>query len=418
MLYWKKLSQKEKQERIETALNENVNFDKDTSFGYPASKLDGKVFNNDAPFLKDAPILQTYVANPNHIGCHTFGTSEKAFSGTQKIEREVLSVIAVDIFKAEPDSFDGYIAPGGTEANIQAIWMYRNHFMNHYGAKPNEIAILASEDTHYSIAKGSNLLLLDWLKTPLDFNTRTIQISELDKIISDAKDSGKKYFIAVANMGTTMFGAVDNPDDYTSILEKYNLDYKLHIDAAYGGFVYPFSNEKSEINFSNPKISSITIDAHKMLQAPYGTGIFICRKGLIENVLTKEAEYVEGMDLTLCGSRSGANAIAVWMILFSYGAYGWFEKVNVLQMRTNWLCKQLDLLNVKYFREPFMNIVTIKSTYIPKEFEEKYDLVPQKHDENNDWYKIVLMDHVEIDQLTIFINDLKIAIDAEKRNSN
>jgi tyrosine decarboxylase/aspartate 1-decarboxylase len=42
-------------------------------------------------------------------------------------------------------------------------------------------------------------------------------------------------------------------------------------------------------NFSNPKISSITIDAHKMLQAPYGTGIFICRKGLIENVLTKEA---------------------------------------------------------------------------------------------------------------------------------
>lgn len=418
MLYWKKLSQKEKQERVEIALNENVDFDKDTSFGYPASKLDGKVFNNDAPFLKDAPILQAYVANPNHIGCHTFGTSEKAFSGTQEIEREVLNVIAVDIFKAKPDSFDGYIAPGGTEANIQAIWMYRNHFMNHCGAKPSEIAILASEDTHYSIAKGSNLLLLDWLKIPLDFNTRTIQISELDKIVSDAKASGKKYFIAVANMGTTMFGAVDNPDDYTSILEKHKLDYKLHIDAAYGGFVYPFSNEKSEINFSNPKISSITIDAHKMLQAPYGTGIFICRKGLIENVLTKEAEYVEGMDLTLCGSRSGANAIAVWMILFSYGAYGWFEKVNVLQMRTNWLCKQLDELKVNYFREPSMNIVTIKSTYIPKEFEEKYDLVPQKHDENNQWYKIVIMDHVEIDQLTIFINDLKIAIDAEKRNSN
>ena len=52
-----------------------------------------------------------------------------------------------------------------------------------------------------------------------------------------------------------------------------------------------------------------------MLQAPYGTGVYISRKGLIENVLTKEAEYVEGMDLTLCGSRSGANAIAVYMIL-------------------------------------------------------------------------------------------------------
>ena len=81
-------------------------------------------------------------------------------------------------------------------------------------------------------------------------------------------------------------------------MERHDLAYKLHIDGAYGGFVYPFSNENSEINFSNPKISSITIDAHKMLQAPYGTGVFICRKGYIEEVLTKEAAYVEGMDLT------------------------------------------------------------------------------------------------------------------------
>jgi tyrosine decarboxylase/aspartate 1-decarboxylase len=53
-------------------LNANVNFAKDASLGYPASKLDGKVFY-DADFLKDAPGLQTYVANPNNIGCHTFG---------------------------------------------------------------------------------------------------------------------------------------------------------------------------------------------------------------------------------------------------------------------------------------------------------------------------------------------------------
>ena len=130
MFYWKKLSQKERVMRIEEALQNNVNFSKDTSLGYPASKLDNKVFYDDAPFLKDAPTLQAYVANPNNIGCHTFGTSEKAFAGTQNIEREVLNVIAVDIFKAEKESFDGYISPGGTEANIQAFWIYRNHFIN------------------------------------------------------------------------------------------------------------------------------------------------------------------------------------------------------------------------------------------------------------------------------------------------
>lgn len=406
MKYWKKLTNEQRKERIARALQDNVNFSKDTSLGYPASKLDGIVFNDDAPFLKDAPILQTYVANPNNIGCHTFGTSEKAFNGTHEIEREVLRVIAVDIFKAEPNAFDGYISPGGTEANIQAIWMFRNYYMNNYDAKADEIAIVASEDTHYSIPKASDLLQLDWLKIPVDFNTRAIDKVQLEQIILNANNNGKKYFLAVSNMGTTMFGSVDNPEDYIAVFEKHNLHYKLHIDGAYGGFVYPFSNQQSVINFSNPKISSITIDAHKMLQAPYGTGVFICRKGYIENVLTKEAEYVEGMDLTLCGSRSGANAVAVWMILFTYGPNGWFEKVSVLQMRTQFLCNQLNAMQIQYFREPFMNIVTIKAEYIPIKVAEKYGLVPQQHDENNQWYKIVLMDHVEVEHLTTFIEDL------------
>lgn len=408
MKFWKKLKQEQLKERVQKALFDNVNFANDVSLGYPASKLDSKVFYDDAPFLKDAPTLQTYVANPNNIGCHTFGTSENAFSGTQEIEREVLSVLAADVFKLA--DFDGYIAPGGTEANIQAIWVFRNYFMHNYNATLSEIAILTSEDTHYSIPKASNLLQVEWFKIPVHFEERNIDVKALEQIIIEAKNNGKKYFIAIANMGTTMFGSVDNPDDYTTILEKHNLAYKLHIDGAYGGFVYPFSNQNSVITFENPKISSITIDAHKMLQAPYGTGIFICRKGLIENVLTKEAAYVEGMDLTLCGSRSGANAVAVWMILFTYGPNGWFEKVSILQMRTQFLCNELDKLNIAYFREPHMNIVTIHAENIPLALAEKYDLVPQQHDEHNKWYKIVVMDHVEIEQINVFINELKTAV--------
>ena len=154
-----------------------------------------------------------------------------------------------------------------------------------------------------------------------------------------------------------------------------------------------------------------------MLQAPYGTGIFICRKGLIENVLTKEAAYVEGMDLTLCGSRSGANAIAVWMILFTYGPFGWCEKIRILQMRTQWLCEKLDELNVEYFREPFLNIVTIHAQYIPKRLAVKYNLVPEKHEKGNKWYKIVIMEHVEIDHLSTFTTELKVFINAKKRSA-
>ena len=57
-----------------------------------------------------------------------------------------------------------------------------------------------------------------------------------------------------------------------------------------------------------------------------------------------------------------------------------------------------------------MNIVTIHTENIPHEIAEKYDLVPQQHNDNNEWYKIVVMDHVEIEHLTTFIDELKASV--------
>ncbi|MEP1259427.1 pyridoxal-dependent decarboxylase, partial [Algoriphagus sp.] len=404
--YWKKLNSEERLKRVQQALKDNVDFSKDASLGYPASRLDERVFPEDAISLREKPVLSTYLANPNHIGCHTFGTSELAFKGTQALEREVLSMIAVDLFKIEDGQFDGYISPGGTEANIQAIWIYRNEFMKSHGAKIDEIVILASQDTHYSIPKAANLLMVDWERLAVDPFSRLLTPKGVKDTIDSCLNRGKKYFIVVANMGTTMFGSVDDPTLYTEALKQLQLPFRLHIDGAYGGFVYPFGDFENQINFRNPDVSSITIDAHKMLQSPYGTGIFVCRKGLIQHVLTEEAAYVEGMDLTLCGSRSGANAVAVWVILTTYGPHKWYEKISVIKMRTNWFCKQLAEMGINFYREPEMNIVAIHAEEIPEEIAHNYTLVPEAHDESNKWYKIVLMDHVEIEHLKSFLEDL------------
>jgi hypothetical protein len=53
-----------------------------------------------------------------------------------------------------------------------------------------------------------------------------------------------------------------------------------------------------------------------------------------------------------------------------------------------------------------MNIVTLPAQFITKNIG-RYDLVPQKHGGDNQWYKIVIMDHVEVDHLSTFIADLK-----------
>lgn len=403
--FWNKKSSEEIKEIVFKALEKNTNYDKTGVLGVPASYLDDEIFNQDASFLKDAPFMSVMVKNPNHIGCHTLGNSESFFAGTQEIEKDLIEICAVDILKGEPYQQDGYVASGGTEANIQAIWVYRNYFMKAFNAKKEDMIIVCSEDSHYSMDKASNLLGIDIQKLPVDSNDRSININAADEILKYLQASGKKYIINICNMMTTMYGSVDDIDAIVTLLENYKFEYKIHIDGAYGGFYYPFTDKKNALNFSNPAVSSVTLDAHKMAQSPYGTGIFLIRKGLISYVNTAEASYVEGEDFTLIGSRSGANAVAVWMILNNYGPFGWQEKIFILQKRTSWFIERLDELGIAYYRNPHSNIITMKAEFIPEEIAHKYGLVPDNH-KNPNWYKVVIMDHVSIEKLLPLIEDL------------
>jgi tyrosine decarboxylase / aspartate 1-decarboxylase len=403
---WKKLSSDEIKQRIFSALDETVNYYESSILGVPASHLDSQVFYQGASFLKEAPYISTLVRNPNHIGCHTLGKSESFFRGTQEIEKELIEICATDILKAEQGSVDGYVASGGTEANMQAIWIYRNFFMKEYGAKLDEIGILCSKDSHYSMDKAANVLSIDIEKVAVTEDDRSITPTALNDSIDQLISRGVKHFIVVANMMTTMFGRIDPIDTYTDTLTERGLTFKLHVDGAYGGFYYPFTRKDTHLAFSNSQVSSITLDAHKMLQAPYGTGLFLCRKGLIHHANTKEASYVEGEDYTLIGSRSGANAIAIWMILTTYGPFGWNEKILILQNRTNWLCEEFDKLGISYYRNPFSNIVTLRAKHVNEEIAKSFGLVPDNHDHPK-WFKIVIMEHVTSERLIPLLDELK-----------
>lgn len=406
-MFWSKLSHQAIKHKVFEALSKNANYRTENVLGVPGTFLDTEVFYDDAPFLKDAPFLSTLIANPNHIGVHTFGDEhEEFFAGTQELEKDLLRICAEEIFKAEKGSYDGYVAPGGTEANIQAMWIYRNYFKEEFDAKRKEMAVISSVDTHYSIAKGCDLLGLRPITIKVHDDSRELIFGDLEHQLNEAIHSGVKYFIVVLNMSTTMFGSVDDIEKVTDLLDMLHVNYKLHVDAAYGGFIYPFTNSDSKYHFQNKDVSSISIDGHKILQAPYGTGIFMIRKELMKYVCTDEAQYVSGKDYTLCGSRSGANAICVWMILNAHGSVGWSVKMAQLLDKTNNVCAALDEMGVEYYRHPNINIITMRSRYITPEIAKTFYLVPDTHDGDPAWYKIVVMPHVKQGILDNFLNQL------------
>ncbi|HNP17493.1 MAG TPA: pyridoxal-dependent decarboxylase [Fulvivirga sp.] len=404
-MYWESYTHDKMKRIVFDALEQNLDYRDKPVLGLPASYLDTEVFYQDAPFLKDAPFLSALIANPNHIGCHTLSESEEAFRGTHKIEKELIGLCAQQIFEGGEGEFDGYVASGGTEANIQAMWILKNYYVTEFKAKANEIAVVYSEDAHYSMPKGAALLSLNKVVTKVDEHTREITKESVIEGIENAKKKGIKYFIVIMNMSTTMFGSVDDIDEITGWLDELNTEYKVHIDGAFGGYIYPFATDKSRYTFQNEKIQSFTLDGHKMLQSPYGTGLYLTRKGFMEYALTEEANYVKGKDYTLIGSRSGANAIAVWMIMRTYGSDGWKSKIRQLLNKTSRVCDSLRDRGIAFFRNPDMNIITIRAAHIPKKLAEKYLLVPDSHD-NPKWYKIVVMDHVTQGLIDKFLLDL------------
>jgi tyrosine decarboxylase / aspartate 1-decarboxylase len=409
-MYWKKLSHEEIKSIVFEALDQNLDYRGDHPIlGIPGTYLDTTEFYPDAPFLQDAPYLSAMVRNPNHIGVHTL--SEKSvlevYQGTQKIERDLIKLVAEEIFNGDADQQDGYVATGGTEANIQAMWIYRNYFMQEYGARLDEICLAYSEDSHYSMPKGANLLMLNSIILEVDENSRQIKKESLEQKIAGARKKGYQYFIIIANLSTTMFGSVDDIDRLGEFFTHQNVPFKIHVDAAYGGFIYPFTNPLSRFTFQNPYITSITSDGHKMLQTPYGTGLFLIRKGYMHHVCTKEAQYIPGKDFTLSGSRSGANAISMWMILKIHGSEGWKYKMASLCDRTERICKKLEKMKVGHFRDPYLNIISIKAAHISKSLAKQYHLVADSYEFEPKWYKIVVMPHVRQGIIDNFLLDLE-----------
>jgi glutamate/tyrosine decarboxylase-like PLP-dependent enzyme len=404
-VHWPKKSREEIERAVFDALDHNASYARGKVLGYPGSFLDREVFP-DAPFVRSKPFLSCLRANPNHIGCHTLGPSEAAFEGTQRLELDLLRICAEEILRVPAGGYDGYVASGGTECNVQALWVQRNLLRDVHGAGSDQILVLCSEDTHYSVPKAADLLSLRLARLPVDRETRQIDSDALRRTVLAEREAGRRFFVLVLNMGTTIFGSVDDIARVRGVLDPLGADWRVHVDAAFGGFIYPFTNERNALDFADPRVVSATLDGHKMLQAPYGTGIFLARKGQMPHVCTADAKYVRGMDYTLTGSRSGSNPVAMWMILSSYGSEGGRAFVRELVARTDRFCGRLMELGIRFFRDPYMNIVALDARQVPPAVAEQFLLVPDSHDAPA-WWKVVVMDHVHNEHLESFLAALR-----------
>lgn len=187
-------------------------------------------------------------------------------------------------------SVGGVLTSGGSLSNFSAIVTAREARL---GADHSRGVLYYSEETHHSVEKAARLAGLaeeNYRALPVDGRLRLVP-EALEHAIRKDRTRGLEPFLVVASGGTTNTGAIDPFAAVASIARREGL--WLHADAAYGGF---FRLADPALLPGIEEADSITIDPHKGLFLPYGTGALLVRDAAaLRHAHRGSADYLQDL---------------------------------------------------------------------------------------------------------------------------
>ncbi|KAK1758576.1 pyridoxal phosphate-dependent transferase [Echria macrotheca] len=153
-------------------------------------------------------------------------------------------------------------------------------------------------------------------------------------------------------LGSTYTGHYEPVWEISDILdefqEKTGIDIPIHVDAASGGFVAPFTHAGvggHKWNFELPRVKSINTSGHKYGLVTPGVGWVIWRdESFLPKDLIFELHYLGGKELsfTLNFSRPGAQIIVQYFNLIHLGFSGYREIMENCLANARLLSKSLE----------------------------------------------------------------------------
>jgi aromatic-L-amino-acid decarboxylase len=193
-----------------------------------------------------------------------------------------------DVFEL-PEASQGVLTSGGSMANFSAIVTARTAKLGETLAGGR---IYASEHVHHSIAKSAMIAGLphDALRNVPCSSDLRMDVDALAGMLDEDRREGHTPFLVVGSAGTVNTGAVDDLDRLAEVAATNDLWF--HVDGAYGGFFH-LTAEGRETLRGVTRADSITLDPHKGLFLPYGTGGLLVRDGaLLKTAHNVEAHYL------------------------------------------------------------------------------------------------------------------------------
>jgi aromatic-L-amino-acid decarboxylase len=189
------------------------------------------------------------------------------------------------LFGMPRSTSQGLLTSGGSMANFSAMVAARHAKL---GEDFLDGTYYVSEQSHASVTKAATLA---------GFSERNVRIVPTDAELRMDPEAlrvhvktdlaaGRRPFLVAPSAGTTNTGAVDPLDEIADVAAEHEM--WMHVDAAYGGFFV--LTERGRERFRGiERADSVTLDPHKGMFLPYGTGALVVRDG--ENL---RAAHFEG----------------------------------------------------------------------------------------------------------------------------
>lgn len=199
------------------------------------------------------------------------------FSSPGAVRIENMCIRWMNDLVGYPDGAAGNLTSGGSIANLTALVVARDQ--SQLKARDFEHAVVyTTRQVHHCVIKSikfSGLQEATVRTIPMDDCYR-MQADALEKQIQSDKNEGLIPLTIFASAGTTDVGAVDPLNEIGAIAERHNLWF--HVDAAYGGF-FLLTDQGKKLMRGIEKSDSVTIDPHKGLFLPYGSGALLVKNG-------------------------------------------------------------------------------------------------------------------------------------------
>ncbi len=247
-----------------------------------------------------------------------------------------------------PPTTRGLFTTGGSMAMFNAIACAREKLL---GDNIRAGTLYVSSQSHHCITKAAKLAGIAHDRVRMidvdgDFRMR---VDHLERAIAADRAAGLVPFLVFSTAGTTNTGAVDPLNAIADLAARERLWH--HVDGAYGA-CFHLVPELRPLLAGLPRADSLTLDPHKGLFMPYGTGALLVRDGEAlralhsstagylpdnQNEFYDPAQY--GPDLS-----RGFPGLRLWLTLKIFGAARYRAALAEKRALAVWTAEQIALI--------------------------------------------------------------------------